>query len=446
MRMGGRNYLERYAMRRFVTPLLIGALCLSITPALAQDEPAPDDKQSYAAADPPEGCVPSPGGGYWYESGGCNCPCDFDTYWDVTGGRSPDEWASACGYGYECHTWNARAEYLVWFSRGRNTPVLVTTFTSVQNDQALGARPLYGDDPIGENARSGLRLTLGRLLADGKTTVEGRFWGLEDSTERFGAISSTTPRFGQSIFDVEDRETIVLAISNPGEFSGGIDILSKNDLIGADVWLRQIVWNDSYDRFELLAGYQFSRMDDSHVLRGTSTALPGNSDGIVPGSVATIRDSFRTQNEFHGGSLGFLAERRWKCWSVELLGKLGLGNMHESVVISGQSTIAPPGGPITTVNRGLLTRPSNIGTYERHRFAVVPEINVNGICNLSPSWRLMFGYSIIYWSDAVLAGDQIDTRINQTQNPAVGPLLPAFNFIGNDYVVQGLNLGAEYRW
>jgi hypothetical protein len=437
-------------MRRFVTLLLTGTLCLSslsIAPVLAQDDPASSGKQSNAAADLPDGCIPSPGGGYWYESGGCNCPCDFDTYWDVTGGRSPADWAGACGYGYECHTWNARAEYLVWFSRGRKTPVLVETFAGIQGDDVTQVRPIYGNEPIGENARSGLRLTLGRLLADGQTTVEGRFWGLEDSTERFGAVSSRTPRFGRPIFDVTRGEEVTVVFAAPGEARGTIDILSKNDMLGADAWLRRTVWNDGYCRFDLLAGYQFARFDDSIAIRSSSIALPGNTRNQPVGVLFEFEDSFRTQNEFHGVSLGFATEHRRKYWSIELLGKVGLGSMREAVVIDGQSS-ASFGGATARSPRGLLTQPSNIGSYERHRFAVVPELNVNGVLNLSPSWRLLGGYSIIYWSDAVLAGDQIDTRVNATQfpGPVVGSRLPVFAFNANDYVVQGLNLGAEYRW
>jgi Putative beta barrel porin-7 (BBP7) len=420
--------------------LLCCAIGLSLGGVFAQDELATGGDAGHLAP-VVTGYVPRPEGGYIHESIGNPCPCDMDTYWDLTGGRCPADWAGTWGYGYECHTWNFRAEYLIWFSRGRKTPPLATT---VAPNLATDS---YGTEPIGENARSGLRLTLGHLLADNETWAEGRFWGLEDSTERYGAISSTTPFILEPFLSRGSQAILVIAA--PSQSTGGIDILSKNDLIGGDAWLRRSVSDDGYRRFDLLAGYQFSRLDDSLVISRRSQFLAGNSAGQLAGTIFDSRDSFRTQNEFHGGSLGFISERRGKYWSMELLGKIGLGSMREAVIIDGAQSAQVPGNATTNAARGLLTQPSNIGSYERNRFAVVPELNVNGVLNLSPSWRLMAGYSIIYWSNAVLAGNQIDTRINLTQNPPgplVGPLRPTFAFNRNDYVVQGMNLGAEYRW
>jgi hypothetical protein len=426
-------------MRAILTLLLVGAVCVSTT--RAQELADGSGKAAYGASGLPEWCSPAAGGGYLYDMIAGFCPCDFDSYWDVTGGRSPADWAGECGYGYECHWWEARAEYLLWFSRGRNTPLLARTLT------AIGRRDTYGDEPIGENARSGLRLTLERLLADGETSIGGRFWGLEDSTERFGASTPNTPTILQPYFDVTDNEFVNDIVASPGEFAGALDILSKNDLIGADAWLRRTLWIDDYCSFDLLAGYQFTRLDDSIQLTRTSLALAGSTE-IPPGAIVVARDRFRTQNEFHGGTLGFAAEHRCKYWSFEILGKVGLGSMREAVEIRGASAATLSGNPIFVRSQGFLTQPSNIGDYERHRFAVAPELNANAILNLSPAWRLHIGYSLLYWSHVVLAGNQIDPRINLTQvsGPVVGPRLPEFRFNRTDYVVQGLNLGAEYRW
>jgi hypothetical protein len=211
--------------------------------------------------------------------------------------------------------------------------------------------------------------------------------------------------------------------------------------------LRRTLWDDGYRRFDVLGGYQFTRMDDSIFIEATEIAV--NEPPLVPGTFSRLRESFQTQDEFHGASLGFAADWRQNVWSLELLGKVGLGDMRQSVTIAGQSAQTPPGGPTTMAPIGVVfARPTNIGTYERHRFAAVPELNVNGVYNINPRFRLLAGYSIMYWSNVVLAGNQIDPRVNPTQlvPPFVGPRRPLFAFHRNDFVVQGLNLGLDCRW
>jgi hypothetical protein len=117
--------------------------------------------------------------------------------------------------------------------------------------------------------------------------------------------------------------------------------------------------------------------------------------------------------------------------------------MRQAVIISGDRTV----NGVTTTG-GLLALPTNIGSFERHRLAFAPELNVNLIYQINPCWRLMTGYSFIYWSNVVLAGNQIDFSVNRSQvpGPLVGPARPAFNFTSTDFWAQGISFGAEYRW
>jgi hypothetical protein len=340
-------------------------------------------------------------------------------------------------YGPECEADRLRAEWLLWFSRGRHVPQLAITGTT--SAQLTGS---YGNDPIGESVRNGLRLTYGHLLNDGVTWAEGRFWGLEDSSETFAVTSAQAPFIASPIFSSSLGLPINDVLAAPGIFTGSFHARSKNDLFGADFWFRRDLWRDNTRRFGVLAGYQFTRLDDSIEIDRSVTL-------ISTGFRANGHDLFGTQNQFHGASLGFLAEWRRDVWTLELLGKIGLGNVHEHVVVSGRSDATLPGLPTVGLPFGFYAQPSNSGTYNRNRFAAVPELNVNGVYNISPAWRLLGGYSILYWSNVVLAGDQIDTRLNFTQNPPgplVGPLRPLFGFRGADFVVQGLSLGADYRW
>ena len=91
-----------------------------------------------------------------------------------------------------------------------------------------------------------------------------------------------------------------------------------------------------------------------------------------------------------------------------------------------------------TLNRGVL-RP-----VERDRFAVSPELNLNVLWHFTPYCKAVVGYSIVYWSNVVLAGNQIDPALDLSAGPA--PTFPRFNFQRSDFLVQGINIGLDYRW
>ena len=76
----------------------------------------------------------------------------------------------------------------------------------------------------------------------------------------------------------------------------------------------------------------------------SSSVNQDGRNGIPVGTRLDVLDSFETRNEFHGGMLGLLAEIEGGSWSFNMLAKLGLGNMRQKVIISGQTLITDPGG------------------------------------------------------------------------------------------------------
>jgi hypothetical protein len=362
------------------------------------------------------------GGGACGCNGGCgnSCGCDCSNNW-------------------------FRLEYLGWFSRGRNTPPLVTS-SAAGTDRAdagvLGLESttiLYGDDPIGTDIRSGLRATFTHLFADGCTAGTFRFWGLEDSSETFAINSGNRPIIAQPFFNtllgIQDSLLVAFpGVSNPGS----INVLSKNDIIGIDAWGSRNWYDDGCSSIDWLAGYQFTRLDDSIVINSALTAADPN--GAIPvGTQISVVDAFRTQNEFHGGSIGMIGRTYRGPVQIEALAKIALGGVRQAVIINGRTTV---GG--TTSTGGFLAQASNIGSFERNRFAVSPELNVNLIYDLNESWRLLGGYSFIYWNNIVLAGNQLDTSLPVPF--AAGGTQPEVLFQRTDYWVQGMSFGAEYRW
>jgi hypothetical protein len=303
---------------------------------------------------------------------------------------------------------------------------------------------LFGNDPAGTNLRNGARFTFSHLFADGITYADVRFWGIEDGSQGFYTDSTRTPVFGipfNQTFPAPGGPAF-LPLSNGGTATNGvINIVEKNDLIGADAWGRRNWFSDQYGSLDILGGYQFTRLDDSVQINSSFT---NNVNPLAP-TPTRINDWFRTQNEFHGGSIGFLAKAYRGAFTIETLGKVAAGNMREAVIIQGSQNV---GGVIN--QGGLFAQPSNIGRVQHNHFAYIPEVNVNLVYNVTPSLRLITGYSFIYWSRALLAGNQIDPNINITQIPGPpvpgSPAQPVATFTRTDFWVQGVSFGGEYRW
>jgi hypothetical protein len=341
----------------------------------------------------------------------------------------------------------------MWFRQSGDTPALARSFDSILLGRFTGVRTIFGDEPVGDNLRHGGRLTLGRYLGDSAIRFEGRLWGLEDGSERFVVTSGDLPRLTRPIIDAASGLPLTALLSQPGTViisapgvatNGSIDILSKNDFFGADAWLRRTWWNDGRFQLDLLAGYSFVRLDDLLQIETDSTRF---SDGRR----FQVRDTFATQNEFHGGSLGVVADWRHRALSLEALGRISFGQMRERVVIDGRTLVTPALGGVSQFSSGVLAGPSNIGVDEAFRFAVVPELNLNAVIHISPAWRITGGYSLLYLSEAILAGEQIDRRVNLSRlaGSTTAPSSidrPALVRRETTLVIQGMSLGLDYRW
>jgi hypothetical protein len=157
-------------------------------------------------------------------------------------------------------------------------------------------------------------------------------------------------------------------------------------------------------------------------------------------------DQFTTRNEYHGGLIGLLGQLRCRCFTFQGLAKIALGNMRQTVTIDGQ-TVIDDGVTVVTDPNGLLARWTNIGTYRRDEFAVVPEVGLTMSYAFCRGVDLTVGYSLIVWSDVVQPGDQIDPElaVNLSQ-PPTGAQRPAFQFDSTEYWVRGLTLGLSCRY
>jgi hypothetical protein len=362
-----------------------------------------------------------------------------------------------CGHGRSLGRWFrnpcrdggwARVEYLLWWTKSQSAPPLVTTSPAGTPQASAGELPgatiLYGDEGINDGVRSGGRLEIGMWLDHQHDWgLMGRYLQLGEGNTNFTGLSDGSTILARPYVSATSGNEAAFLVGFPTLSSGSVSVSTSNDVLLAEVLARRSLVRRPFVRLDILGGYFFSRVDDSLSITSNQTALGG---GLVPaGTQIGIVDSFRTQNEFHGGQLGLLVERKRGLWSFRMLGKVALGNMNQRVRIAGSTTNTFAGNS----QGGLLAQPTNIGEYQRNRFAVVPEVDLTLGYQISKHLEATLGYSFIYWSDVVRPGDVIDRTVNTTQlggNPLVGPARPAFTFADSDYFAQGVNFGLKYQY
>ncbi len=346
-----------------------------------------------------------------------------------------------------------RAEYLGWWTRSNRLPTLVTTgLNGIGQNGVLGATDTVvlvgGNRLLDTDARSGGRFTVGFWLDRCHSrAIESSFFVLEESSDGIDNQSSGTPLLARPFFNVQTGAQASQVIAAGGISTGGVFVSTYNDLLGGDVLVRRTLSDCCDRRVDFLYGYRYARLKEGLAIRDELTSI--NPASPIPlGTVIGGLDSFDTANRFHGGELGLDWVIRRDGWSVSFLSKVALGNMRQTASVGGFTTVAVPGvAPVTTVG-GLLTQPSNIGSYERDVFAVIPEFGVTLRGNLTQRLEASFGYTFLYLSDVIRPADQVDLSVDPRQitNPAGAQPFPAFSFNGTDYWAQGISLGLEYRY
>jgi len=94
---------------------------------------------------------------------------------------------------------------------------------------------------------------------------------------------------------------------------------------------------------------------------------------------------------------------------------VSIGSMLQQVRVRGQSQVIDAAGGSTNYDGGLLASRTNIGDFERRETTYIPEINLSLSRQLTKRLDFTMGYTFIYLSSVVLAGDQIDLNVNGSQ-------------------------------
>jgi len=347
-----------------------------------------------------------------------------------------------------------RGEYLLWWLNGDSLPPLVTTSPSgtAQTQAGVLGQPgttvLFGNQAVNNTGRSGGRLTAGWWFAP-TARLEGEVFGLGGQRANFDQSSNGDTILARPFFNLSLGQQGANLLAFPGTFAGQIAISETSSFNGAGIHvLHSVVYDQSPSGFmrrvDLLYGFRYLGLYENLTANASETTIGTQA----PSATLATFDGFKTSNSFYGANFGAAMENSRGRWSLLTIGRLGLGGTAERVTISGNST-ATANGATSTSAGGLLTMPSNIGTYSHGAFTLVPQLELKLAYNFSPSIRFTVGYDILYWSRVVRPAQQVDLFVNPSQasgQPLVGTPGPLFGFRETALWAQGLSTGIEFRF
>jgi len=341
----------------------------------------------------------------------------------------------------------ANVDYLAWWSRGASLPALVTTGTQGGAMDDPTVKVLFGDNRVDNGIRSGGRLNIGTWFNDAQTFgIGATFIDLQNMASNFNIVSDGSPIVARPFFSTATQAPDSFVVAQAGVDAGGVRVRTTNSFIAADTYFRRALAFGPRRRFDLIAGWQFLELDDSIGISDRAVSTDPSSP-IPLGTTLVGFDGFRAANKFNGGVIGLETERRGGIWSLTTSSKVGLGNMHQTVIINGYSSTTVPGETPSYFAGSLLALPSNIGRYDRNVFTAIPQFSANLGMQVTPRMRLTFGYSLIYIGHVAQAARQIDTVVDPSQIGG-GPVgsAPTFSWQQNSFWLQGMNLGLNFRY
>ena len=328
----------------------------------------------------------------------------------------------------------ARHEVLLWFLQDRSAPSLIATAPVGTLPRLPAATTVFGDTLNGDMS-VGYRGDMGLFLSD-NLGVGGRFWVLSENEDEYSiADNGNNISIGRPFFNVltDAEDALIVAFQNV--FTGSVSGTSKLDMMAAEAYARVNLGCTKTCQLDLIGGYSYMSVDDELSL--TSTTITQ-----ATGRTRTYNDLFDTENVLHGGQIGFEAVVTNGRWFARSLTKVHMGNMDQTVRISGSSTDQTPPAAAAAANSGLLTL-GNQGTWNRDEFTFIPEINFKLGYRFREHVEMTVGYSFLMFDNLALAGEHVDRVIDPSSLNTSGPFgnRPAFAWNDSSLWVQGIDLG-----
>jgi hypothetical protein len=352
------------------------------------------------------------------------------------------------------------ADYLLWWVRGAHLPPLVTSNppgTAIQNAGVLGesgTQVLYGDELTASGPWSGIRLRGGVGLDDFRQwwlIVDGFYLPMYSDT--FELTSQDQAILARPFYDQALNDQNAELVSFPGVIDGRIAVDVWSELWGAGVALRKNVYccpgascNSGY-RLDFLVGYRYLELSEGVEIYEDLTAIDPQGP-LLLGTRLELQDVFTSESRFQGVELGLAAEAAGTQYFISGECRVALGQSQHRLEIDGSTLVSVPGQSVIGFPGGLLA-PGEHWEFTDQEFAVVPQAEVRVGRRFSDRIRLSVGYSLLYWSQVVRAGENISTTINSNQLPLYGGTPMAANAMSlqsSSFWAQGLSFRFEWQY
>lgn len=352
-------------------------------------------------------------------------------------------------------------EALVWF----NSPAPLTTpLVSSGVLGTLGTVTYFDGNDLDYGNYTGSRISLGYWLDPLQTLgVETSGFYIASSGIRMLGVSNTTSvppePFSLPFNDTVSGAPSSLTISLVGTSNGSVQVTSNSRLWSAEANFIRTVKSTDFYRCELLGGFRYADLQEDFQTVALTQGLSNNTltfqgFGIPSSSSLLVADWFYARNQFAGAQIGTRMECRLESLILGMTAKLAVGAMHQVVNIAGVTSLIGGVGATTAVG-GVLAQPSNIGRVTRDDISFIPQLGLTLGYQVSRKCRVYAGYDLMYWTNVVRPGSQIDPNINTQQanwstnfNPGPGTILTNPNplFVQGTYWINGVNISMEFRY
>jgi hypothetical protein len=353
-----------------------------------------------------------------------------------------------------------RAEYVhAWISDSEVAPLVTTSPNGTTRTSAgvlgePGTEVLFGDESIG-GAASGVRGSVGlRLghyfdcLADWQVETSLMWLGSTQHPDDFAAASGGEPILARPFFDASSGTQNSQLVAFPGVVEGGLSAEVSNELQSVGISLRRTMLGNECFHVEWLAGYRYFNFNEQLAI----DQAMGLDPGTPPDEQISVDvfDRIRARSRFDGGELGLVTRYHRDRWEFELLAKIGLGQARRVFTVDNLTVVTDPNLPKEDQVKATVY----VGRYTASDFGALPEIDFSVRRQITPSFTLTAGYSLIFLSEAIRLGDQIDITVNSADLFPELPLARASGsqsgppqssgLVDSSLWVQGIHVGLEW--
>ena len=350
-------------------------------------------------------------------------------------------------------------EVLLGWIPNFNTPALLTTSRAADNG-ILGRRStqvVLGGKSLHDEFHTGGKFGGVYWLGDQKRWgIGGDFWFLGKNTGSFLASSNNFPVLARPFVNLNQNTQFSELIAFP-DFSVGTGLVTTSSEAwggGFDI-LRNVACTPC-SSLNFLTGFRYMRLNESLSIQESFAREDGaaTTPGLQAVDRGTVTDSFETSNDFYGANFGLTGEMRRGRFFVSGRAAIAVGETFQTLNINGSQTIQYSDGSVGVVPGGLLALPgANIGTFNRREFAVMPELGIKVGMYVTPHLKVTVGYNMMYLSNVLRPGDQIDQGLDVARIPNFPLIPPATPLITtrpivpmdtSSILIQGVTLGMQY--